>query len=172
MALADLGAAIEQVYAFEPDRQSFQSLVANARDFHRATSAQVSLWPCAVAERTGTARFHSDGFESARLDDNGQTTVTTLALDDALATVMPTDIKMDIEGAELDALKGAEASIRKHRPKLAISLYHNPEDIETIPRYLAGLDLGYRFYLEHHTIYQNETVLFAMADSRTPKQPK
>jgi len=71
-------------------------------------------------------------------------------------------IKMDIEGAELDALKGAEASIRRHRPKLAISLYHKPDDFETIPKYLAGLNLGYKFYLEHHTIYQNETVLFAV----------
>jgi len=71
-------------------------------------------------------------------------------------------IKMDIEGAELEALKGSERTLRKHRPKLAISLYHNPEDIETIPRYLAGLDLGYRFFLEHHTIYNNETVLFAV----------
>jgi FkbM family methyltransferase len=75
-------------------------------------------------------------------------------------------IKMDVEGAELNALRGAEASIRKHRPKLAISLYHNPEDVETIPRYLAGLDLGYRFYLDHHTIYQNETVLFAVPHGR------
>jgi len=75
-------------------------------------------------------------------------------------------IKMDIEGAELEALKGAERSIRKHRPKLAISLYHNVEDVDVIPRYLASLDLGYRFYLDHHTIYQNETVLFAVADSR------
>ena len=71
-------------------------------------------------------------------------------------------IKMDIEGAELDALRGGESSIRKHRPKLAISLYHSPEEIETIPRYLAGLDLGYRFYLDHHTIYGNETVLFGV----------
>lgn len=75
-------------------------------------------------------------------------------------------IKMDIEGAELEALRGGEASIRKYRPKLAISLYHNPEDIETIPRYLADLDLGYRFYLDHHTIYQNETVLFGVPDKR------
>jgi FkbM family methyltransferase len=75
-------------------------------------------------------------------------------------------IKMDIEGAELDALKGAEASIRKYRPKLAISLYHKPDDFETIPRYLAELDLGYRFYLDHHTIYQNETVLFGVPDAR------
>lgn len=71
-------------------------------------------------------------------------------------------IKMDVEGAELEALRGAESSIRQYRPKLAISLYHKPEDIETIPRYLAGLNLGYRFYLDHHTIYNNETVLFAV----------
>lgn len=71
-------------------------------------------------------------------------------------------VKMDIEGAELDALKGGERTIRRHRPKLAISLYHKPEDFETIPRWLASLDLGYEFYLAHHTIYENETVLFGV----------
>lgn len=71
-------------------------------------------------------------------------------------------IKMDIEGAELDALRGGEASIRRHRPKMALSLYHKPEDFEVIPRYLNGLGLNYKFYLDHHTIYQNETVLFAV----------
>jgi FkbM family methyltransferase len=95
--------------------------------------------------------------------------VQTTTIDDTVAALdMPGIgfIKMDIEGAELDSLRGAEATIRKHRPKLAISLYHRPDDIETIPRYLAGLDLGYRFYLDHHTIYNNETVLFAVPDRR------
>jgi FkbM family methyltransferase len=91
--------------------------------------------------------------------------VETITIDDSL-TALGLDrvdfVKMDIEGAELEALKGAEALIRKHRPKLAISLYHNPEDVETIPRYLAGLDLGYQFFLDHHTIYNNETVLFGV----------
>ncbi len=75
-------------------------------------------------------------------------------------------IKMDIEGAELPALRGAETSIRKWRPKLAISLYHRPDDFDAIPRYLAGLGLDYRFYLDHHTIFQNETVLFAVPPKR------
>lgn len=76
-------------------------------------------------------------------------------------------IKMDIEGAELNALKGAEDSIRKFHPKLAISLYHSIEDFNTIPRYLASLGLNYRYYLEHHTIYENETVLFAVPQNLT-----
>jgi Methyltransferase FkbM domain len=74
---------------------------------------------------------------------------------------------MDIEGAELEALRGGEATIRSYRPKLAISIYHIPEDIETIPRYLAALDLGYRFYLDHHTTYNNETALFGLPPERT-----
>jgi FkbM family methyltransferase len=71
-------------------------------------------------------------------------------------------IKMDIEGAEFPALQGAEQTIRKYRPKLAISLYHQLSDFVTIPKWLYELNLGYDFYLDHHTIYQNETVLFAI----------
>jgi FkbM family methyltransferase len=75
-------------------------------------------------------------------------------------------IKMDIEGAELAALKGAERCIRQYQPKLAISLYHNIEDFSTIPRYLDSLDVPYKYYLDHHTIYENETVLFAVPQRR------
>ena len=70
-------------------------------------------------------------------------------------------IKMDIEGAELAALHGAEITLRQFRPKLAICVYHQLEDFWTIPQFLDGLDLGYRFYLRHFTAYGEETVLFA-----------
>lgn len=73
-------------------------------------------------------------------------------------------IKMDIEGAELAALRGAENTIKRFRPKLAISVYHNLEDFWSIPQYLQGLELNYRFYLRHFTIHDEETVLFAVAE--------
>ena len=72
-------------------------------------------------------------------------------------------IKMDIEGSELDALKGAEQTIRQFKPKLAICIYHKPDDYITIPQYLDELNLGYRFYIDHHMIFLNETVLFCVA---------
>lgn len=78
-------------------------------------------------------------------------------------------IKMDIEGAEFPALQGARQTITTHRPKLAISIYHQMSDFATIPRYLHELNLGYDFYVEHHTIYQNETVLFAIPHHQTNK---
>ena len=72
-------------------------------------------------------------------------------------------IKMDIEGAELPALKGAESALRQFRPKLAISVYHRLSDFWEIPQYLESLDLGYKFHLRHFTIHAEETVLFAHA---------
>ena len=75
-------------------------------------------------------------------------------------------IKMDIEGAEYDALAGAQDVLQRFRPRLAISLYHRPSDFVTIPRYLDSLGLNYRFYLDHHTLYINESVLFAIPEGR------
>lgn len=71
-------------------------------------------------------------------------------------------IKMDIEGAERYALQGAERTIRKFKPKLAISIYHSLDDFVDIPAYLDSLGLGYKFYLGHYTIHLDETVLFAV----------
>ena len=68
---------------------------------------------------------------------------------------------MDIEGAELDALRGAENSIRKFRPKLAISVYHKLDHYWEIAQFIDSLGLGYRFALRHFTIHAEESVLFA-----------
>lgn len=70
-------------------------------------------------------------------------------------------IKMDIEGAELPALKGALATMRKFKPDLAIAIYHSWEDLVHIPLWLASQQIGYRFYLRHYTIHSEETILFA-----------
>jgi FkbM family methyltransferase len=91
--------------------------------------------------------------------------VTTVSIDDFVrARGLPRVdfIKMDIEGAELRALRGAEHTIRTHAPRLAISVYHRDTDFVDIPRYLEGLGLGYQLFMDHCTIYGEETVLFAI----------
>jgi FkbM family methyltransferase len=75
-------------------------------------------------------------------------------------------IKMDIEGAELSALQGAEQVLRKFQPRLAITVYHRLSDFWEIPQYIDGLGLGYRFYLRHFTTHAEETVLFATCEGR------
>jgi FkbM family methyltransferase len=73
-------------------------------------------------------------------------------------------IKMDIEGAETFALKGSIETIRKFKPKLAISVYHSLTDFFEIPKFIDELNLGYTFYLDHFTHMGGETVLYAKVD--------
>ncbi|MFJ8102456.1 FkbM family methyltransferase [Lysinibacillus sp. NPDC096212] len=75
-------------------------------------------------------------------------------------------IKLDIEGYELDALKGAYETIKALRPRLQICLYHKQEDLIDIPIYIHDVffDLGYKLYVGHHTDSYLETVLYAVAD--------
>ena len=69
---------------------------------------------------------------------------------------------MDIEGSEMEALKGAAAVIRQSHPKLAISVYHKPEVIVVIPNYLLKLYQDYKFYIRHYSLSWFDTVLYAI----------
>jgi FkbM family methyltransferase len=71
-------------------------------------------------------------------------------------------IKLDIEGYELRALQGARATLARYRPRLAVSVYHRKMDPIEITEFIRSLDLGYRFYLGHYTIFNEETVLYAI----------
>ena len=70
-------------------------------------------------------------------------------------------IKMDIEGSEEAALRGAAKTIRKFKPKLAICAYHKLDDLCVLPKLIKELVPEYRMYLDHFTINFTETVLFA-----------
>lgn len=73
-------------------------------------------------------------------------------------------IKMDIEGCELKALNGAEETIKKYRPRLAICAYHKNSDFYEISKFINELRLGYKFYFESYTPGFTDTVLYASAE--------
>lgn len=73
-------------------------------------------------------------------------------------------IKMDIEGSELQALKGAENTIKNYKPKLAICVYHKREDLFTIPQYIKGLVPEYKLFLRAHFPSISEVVLYAICE--------
>ena len=70
-------------------------------------------------------------------------------------------VKLDVEGAEPDVLRGAERTIRRFRPRLAIAAHHEPRHLATLTGQVAGLGLGYRLDLDHFTSTWGETVPFA-----------
>lgn len=81
--------------------------------------------------------------------------------------VFPDLIKMDIEGAELSALKGGIKTIKKYRPQLAISIYHSNDDFINIPLYLHNNLENYKYALGHYSPSLSETVLYAVPDELT-----
>jgi FkbM family methyltransferase len=81
-------------------------------------------------------------------------------------------IKLDVEGAERNALQGAQNTIRAMRPRLAISAYHRMDDFAVIPQLLDATGVHYRFALDHFTVHQEETVIFAVPEEmRTARSP-
>ena len=76
-------------------------------------------------------------------------------------------IKMDIEGAERNALIGAKNTIIKNKPVLTVCIYHKPEDFFDIPLLIEETVPGeYEYYVRQYRYGQSETVLYAMPRSR------
>ncbi len=73
-------------------------------------------------------------------------------------------LKMDIEGAEQQASRGASQTIQTHRPVLAVSLYHRPADLWEIPLLIEEISPGYRMYLRVYGDMLLETVLYCLPD--------
>ena len=156
------------VYSFEFVKENVEMFNKNL-ELNPEHKKRITLVPYPLGEESGQEiSFVKNGPGSRLIYDESllgdQEKVKTISIDEFYVQYQPTKIdfiKMDIEGAELPALRGATSVLQKFRPKLAISLYHSMDDFVDIPKYLNSLELGYEFYLSHGTIYHEETVLIA-----------
>jgi FkbM family methyltransferase len=155
------GPTLEAVAAFEPDLGNFGMLASWSRS---RPSTDLMLWPCGVGARTGIVPFRSGLGESSRVGTAGDDPALFVALDDALAGFRPNLIKLDIEGSELDALHGAARLVERHRPRLAVCVYHRPEHLWEVPLLLLSRNLGYRFHLRLHGFDGFDLVLYAVPE--------
>jgi FkbM family methyltransferase len=155
-----------QVICFEFVPENLEILRSNL-ELNPELGPRVKIAENALWDRSGdTLNFDGKGPGTSVMGDQqtAMRSVQTLSIDSLVKAngLQRVDfIKLDIEGAELQALKGAEQTIRRFRPKLAVSLYHSLDDFVEIPAYLRSLGLGYEYYLDHFTIHHEETVLFA-----------
>ena len=139
-------------------------------DSYRKLLHNTGPYPFVVCRRKGAGAGPGGMFLSANsdtsantLEQRGRDRVEIVALDDDITEPL-TLIKMDIEGAEQSALQGCARHIREERPKLALSVYHNFEDIWKLPRMIEALVPGYRFYLRYHggDLWPSEITLLAL----------
>ena len=93
--------------------------------------------------------------------ENGKEIIETISLDKVLNGKRVSFIKFDIEGAEYNALLGARDTIKNWHPRMAICVYHKPEDILEIPALILSIQPDYRFALRQYLAHGTETVLYA-----------
>lgn len=164
LALAKHCASVKS-YAFEPDPENYQRCQKAIEERNHKCLPEVRLFPYGTWSEKTTLHFVATGTGSAHtaMDGITGTEISAISIDEA---VDPGDritmIKMDVEGAELESLKGAKQTIMRDKPKLAICIYHKPEDLWEIPLYIKALVPEYRLYIRHHGISDCETVLYAV----------
>lgn len=94
-------------------------------------------------------------------EGEGTSCIDCVSLDEIIGVDDVTFIKMDIEGAEIPALKGARKTIIRNKPKLAICIYHKPDDLWEIPELIHSFVPEYKFYIRHYGPRCRGTILFA-----------
>jgi FkbM family methyltransferase len=154
-----------KILALEPDPKNFGALKEYVAGLPCETAARIELCPYAVSDRAGQVRFSASGDVLSAISDEG-ILVETVPLDALARDRAPSFIKMDIEGAEVDALEGARNVIATHHPILSICIYHRQSDLWRIPLLIDSIYPGYRHFLRSHEEDGWQTVTYAVPPER------
>lgn len=148
-----------KIYAFEPDQSNYLKCLDRSGRIPGMKVFHKGLWNCeeelTFAEEAGQGSRITGGMA-------GNVSIVTTEIDRIVKDERVTFIKLDVEGAELKALQGAKNTILNNHPRLAVSIYHKPEDIFEIPEYILSLHKDYVFYIRHYQFSECETILYAI----------
>lgn len=157
---------VRRVVALEPDPANARALREFRGGLPAAEQSRIVVHAIAASDFCGTITFDASGDVAARVGD-GDMEVAAVTLDALFADEdPPTVIKMDVEGHELAALRGAAGLLREHAPVLAISLYHRAEDLWRIPAFISRTNPAYRLYLRCYAEDGWESVCYAVPPIR------
>ena len=144
----------KKIIAFEPDLKNSQCI---KKIDERIVVINAAVW------KEDTDLYFEDGLDSSsKICEGGKKRIKAYKIDSLPECADATFIKMDIEGAEYNALLGAYNTIKKQKPTLAVCIYHSDEDMIRIQELIASWNLGYSFYIRHHAEKISETVLYAI----------
>lgn len=158
--LLKAGYGIDSFFAFEPDEGSFRTLASRNFPVRRGLCLPLGTW-----SSTTQLRFASDNSMGSCLSDEGNVTVQCVAIDDVLHGEAVNLVKLDVEGAEIETLKGMERLIREQRPNLLVSAYHTPGHLYEIAELVDEMQLGYRFHLRVHEYNTFGVVLYCLQEA-------
>ena len=160
------GSHFGSILALEADPVTYTKLAAHLDNLDPAVRRKIETLQAAVGLHIGKVRFAvRDGGGSA-MNDSGNTEVECFRLDQLLRSRHASYIKMDIEGAEYDALMGAMRTIQRDRPVVSVCVYHTQSDIWRLPLLLRSRVENYAFFLREHEGDGWQTVLYGVPYER------
>jgi len=144
-----------QIVCYEPEEKQAKKIISKIEngELQNTRVIKAGLW-----DKNTELRFDSNNAGSS-ISSDGDTFVKCVTLDDTVEGKV-SFIKMDVEGAELRALKGAKNIITRDKPKLAICIYHKLSDVYDIAAYIMDIWPNCNFKIRHYTTYRWETVLY------------
>ena len=154
----------DYIYSFEADPKNYEK----SKEI-LAPLGKCELFPYGTADVNKKVYFAADAFETSciisreeaeKRNFEGVEEIETVALDEVLAGKKITFIKMDIEGAEYEALLGARKLIMENRPRMAISVYHKFEDFVVLADLVLSMHPDYRIAFRHYGFDDLETVMY------------
>ena len=149
--LAQRGKAFENIYAVEPDPANRLALGEFIKNLPQPTASRITVLPYAVGNRNGAVSFRAESSAASHVSPGlGTEEVEVRRLDDLLADAGPTYIKMDVEGAEPDAIQGAARLLREHSAVLAACVYHRSEHLWTIPALIKSVSPEHSVFLRRY----------------------
>ena len=157
----DQGFEIQSGYALEPDLQNYQVLIKTLQQFEILNLHAIPLAAWSCEEKL---QFESHAGTNSSISEGGGDFVQAVSLDNLLPKTIPINyIKMDIEGAELNALFGASQIIQTYTPHLAICVYHKPAHLWEIGLWIHRNFRGkYTFHIRTYAEQTFETVLYCI----------
>ena len=151
---------INFAFCLEPDFDNYQGLVLQIKELNMPN---VFPLPIGAWEVTSQLKFASNGQTGAQINDLAENSILVMKLDDLVGSSLINYIKMDIEGAEIQAIEGLRKTIYAQTPHLAISVYHKPTDLWEIPFKINRLaPAAYSFFLRVYGHQTFDTVLYCV----------
>jgi FkbM family methyltransferase len=160
-----------RIFAVEPDRKNFVKLEAYVGSLAPSIRDRITLHRCVVGAERGFVNFSDTGGLGSRASATGELSVPSLPISELVdGQARVTYIKMDIEGAEPEALEGARFIIERDRPVLAVCVYHQPDHLWQLPLMMTALFPEYQMYLQCHEGDGWQTVAYAVPPQRVAKR--
>lgn len=148
--LAENNNQFEKYYGMEPDSVNWDKLMKYRDQLPKEIQKKIHCIRKAAWENDEGIRFYSLHGPGSFAADIGQENVETISIDAMLNGQRASYIKMNIEGSEKQALKGAEDTVRKYKPRLAVAGYHRTEDFWKIPLMMRAYREDYKIYLRSY----------------------